>query len=328
MVIFRFANFFTASEPGRSPMLRFSVALLAFQVFSGVCALAESTSEAEMVGAWRVTPSTYVVIPNMGNASGVMRIVQKDRTELIWHDGSFVTTLPESMPTNYTSLELILKQDGSFVARHVPSGFFFDSPTAQAEGTWALRNVPDPPHTNRMQQYFDLHFSSPSSNDWNTQVYLFQLGTSSSRQPVLHVFVGKHRQVSLTQHPEATLTNVAPSILFQNWYKSRESSQPTSASWTHSAALRVWHSPDSSLEQRAKAAELLIPKGMKGDEIKEIRRVLGEYGMWYRYLDTNPPSYDRWQIEYASGRGAVCLLFDPPTQSGVFTGATVRVSSP
>jgi len=209
-----------ATAQRRSPMLRFSVALLAFGFFSRACAWAESTTEAEMAGTWRVTPSTYVVRPNMGNASGVMRIVQKDGTELIWHDGSFVATLPESMPTNYISFELILKKDGSFVATHVPSGFFFDHPTTEAAGTWALK--PTLFDTNGMDQYFYLHFRRPSSNQWTTQVYLFQLGTSSPRQPVLPVLVGQHRQVCLTKHPEAILTNVAPSILFPPLNKNGE----------------------------------------------------------------------------------------------------------
>ena len=121
-------------------MLSFSIVFAGVWICCGTYALAQSVSEADLIGTWRVEPSTYVVEPNMGNSSGTGRILKNDGTELIFgDDASMLATLPESMPTNFSAFELILKESGSFLATNVPSDFFFDCPTTEAGGTWALR---------------------------------------------------------------------------------------------------------------------------------------------------------------------------------------------
>jgi len=103
------------------------------------------------------------------------------------------------------------------------------------------------------------------------------------------------------------------------------------------AALQVWRSADSSLEQRADAARKLVPKGAGADE---IRRVLGEPCIWVHYhgpsVDlvsgaTNLTPFDVWRLEYRFGDGGVAMTFDPPTQLGGFTNAVpfhIFTSSP
>lgn len=85
-------------------------------------------------------------------------------------------------------------------------------------------------------------------------------------------------------------------------------------------ALRVWRAPDSSLEQRAKAAEKLVPKGATSDH---IIAVLGPEGRRTHYHGpsfsaltggTNVPhalpDHDYWTVDYAFQGGGVSLHLD------------------
>ncbi len=183
-------------------MLRFFVTLVAGGTFSGACALAEDVSGAEMVGTWRVEPSTYVVVPSRGTYSGTGRIVKKNGTELIFGEGgSILATIPELMPASFAAFALILKTNGLFVVTNVPAGFLFDWPAmAEAEGTWALRTERQTPlfgSKTYEYQYCSLDFKRPRPGRLDRSVHRVQLGPSSPQQPVMHVFVGEHRQVCL-----------------------------------------------------------------------------------------------------------------------------------
>ena len=185
----------------RSPMrLHRSTIALALVWISSAYVSGGTISEADLVGTWRVDPSTYVVLPNGGNSSGVMRIVRKDRTEIIWHNGTVVATLPESMPPNFLAFALTLKENGSFIATNVPAGFFFDDAVSEGRGAWRLgtlmTGVPLHPLTN--EPYLFMRFTQPSLSRWQTDLYWFLKSPSSPRQRFLHLDVGKHRQVCLT----------------------------------------------------------------------------------------------------------------------------------
>lgn len=70
----------------------------------------------------------------------------------------------------------------------------------------------------------------------------------------------------------------------------RHAQQPATA-----AALRVWRSPRSSLQQRADAVNGLIPQGTR---IEEVEAVLGKQGAWTRFQD--PPIF-RYVYKFPDG---------------------------
>lgn len=108
----------------------------------------------------------------------------------------------------------------------------------------------------------------------------------------------------------------------------------------HQAALQVWRSFDSTLEQRAHAVSKLVPKGASQQTVKSI---LGTNGAWTwshgpntqiiwsktRKLSFRPlPEYDVWSLEYEFPGGGVALYFDPPTAMGDrFVSASAFTSS-
>jgi len=93
---------------------------------------------------------------------------------------------------------------------------------------------------------------------------------------------------------------------------------PTSA---HDAALQVWRSPDSSLQQRADAVMRLFPVGTSKTEIE---RVLVRKGTWGHYhgpsfdaINNRPlPEHDYWRFVYDFPGGGVSLEFEPATALG------------
>ena len=85
-------------------------------------------------------------------------------------------------------------------------------------------------------------------------------------------------------------------------------------------ALQVWRAPESSLEQRAKAAEKLVCKGATSDQ---IIAVLGPEGRPTHYHGpsfsaltggTNVPhalpDHDYWTVDYTFPGGGVSLHLD------------------
>jgi hypothetical protein len=130
-------------------------------------------SEGEMVGAWKVDPSTFRVrelaIPN-----------PNPRPQL---------------PTNFVAFELWLKKDGSFVASNIPTAFFFVTNVCvgkwQIETNWPLLQTA---HRNEngttnwvivhdlTNGYSDLNlfYESPSTQGfWGCHVYRFGRETPS-----------------------------------------------------------------------------------------------------------------------------------------------------
>jgi hypothetical protein len=84
----------------------------------------------------------------------------------------------------------------------------------------------------------------------------------------------------------------------------------------HEAALQMWRSRNSSLQQRADAVNKLIPQGTR---IEEVEKVLGRKGRWMRFRgpmpddDTNHrrfPDYDYWRFVYEFPGGGVRLQFE------------------
>jgi len=93
---------------------------------------------------------------------------------------------------------------------------------------------------------------------------------------------------------------------------------PTSA---RDAALQVWRSPDSSLQQRADAVMKLFPAGTSK---ADVERVLARKGMWTHYhgpsIDAinnrELPDHDYWRLVYEFRGGGVSLEFEPATAFG------------
>ena len=89
------------------------------------------------------------------------------------------------------------------------------------------------------------------------------------------------------------------------------------------AALRVWHSRDATLEQRAHAASVLVPKGA---DLETVTSLLGTNGGWAHFYGptigaahTPPrqlPDSDIWCFYYSFPGGGVQLYFDPQTAFG------------
>ncbi len=82
------------------------------------------------------------------------------------------------------------------------------------------------------------------------------------------------------------------------------------------AALQMWRSPRSSLQQRADAVNKLIPQGTR---IEDVERVLGRKGTWTRFRGPMPgddinhrrfPDYDYWRFVYEFPGGGVSLQFE------------------
>jgi len=95
------------------------------------------------------------------------------------------------------------------------------------------------------------------------------------------------------------------------------------------AALLVWRSPDSTLEQRARAASKLVPVGSSSQTIKSV---LGTDGVLSRFygitIGGDPlrqlPDHDDWCVLYRFADGGVKLELDPPIVDG---GRFVRATS-
>ena len=107
----------------------------------------------------------------------------------------------------------------------------------------------------------------------------------------------------------------------------------------HDEALKTWRSQGATLEQRARAAARLVPKGANQ---QTARSILGTNGAWthswgpnveisWSQTDKPPrrlPDYDVWSLEYEFPGGGVALYFDPPTAMGDrFVSASAFTSS-
>jgi hypothetical protein len=88
------------------------------------------------------------------------------------------------------------------------------------------------------------------------------------------------------------------------------------------AALQMWRSSHSSLQQRADAVNNLVPSGTK---IEDVERVLGRKGTWKRFRGPMPndninhrrfPDYDYWRFVYEFPGGGVALQFESSTVFG------------
>jgi len=190
-------------------------------IFSGSIALA-AFSLADMVGTWRVDPSSYVLaLPSaiehdcQGGSrnphfTGKMLVINEDAAFLeTYVAGNRILGPQHTMPTNYAEFALIIKKEGSFVATNVPAGFFDDG-TAIAEltGKWSLQTnsyvlrIGEAP---RKYEYpdFSLSFSKPSSGGtpsregWMSPVRFPRRQPSSPPEPVLWVTIGKSWQMLL-----------------------------------------------------------------------------------------------------------------------------------
>ena len=102
------------------------------------------------------------------------------------------------VPTTFAALELVLQKDGSFVAKNVPAGFFFENWPAIAEcgGLWSVKTngMPLPPATgagttnsavfsggNTTNEHFqvELSFNNPALAVWSRPVSRLPDRTSS-----------------------------------------------------------------------------------------------------------------------------------------------------
>jgi hypothetical protein len=149
---------------------RFIIMLLATGVASGVVA-AELLSEKELIGTWKIEPSTF-----------------KIRT--------FATpnSFPRpQLPTNYRAFSLILHDDKSFVATN--ASLFFRWPAMpEWSGTWWVTNRPlVSSRTNRGRMSSELYLLPPSTDRQtgrriDSTIYwfsssVFRSGMSTSSQP-------------------------------------------------------------------------------------------------------------------------------------------------
>jgi hypothetical protein len=97
--------------------------------------------------------------------------------------------------------------------------------------------------------------------------------------------------------------------------------KPLLANEQPNAALQMWRSADSSLQQRADAVTKLIPKGASKEEVE---RALARKGMWTRYHGPSfdalnhrqLPDHDYWRLVYEFPGGGVSLEFEPSTAFG------------
>lgn len=93
-----------------------------------------------------------------------------------------------------------------------------------------------------------------------------------------------------------------------------------------SAARHVWHSADSTLEQRAQAVSKLIPVGSTREKATMVLGTGGTLSHFYGptvggFPPRQLPDHDEWCLIYKFPGGGVRLDFDPPISWG---GSFVR----
>jgi hypothetical protein len=78
----------------------------------------------------------------------------------------------------------------------------------------------------------------------------------------------------------------------------------------HDDALGAWRSPSSTVEQRAQAVAVLVPKGASR---QSAERVLGPNGDWTRerVQRIDAPVQDFFYLVYRFPKGEVRLFFEP-----------------
>jgi hypothetical protein len=89
------------------------------------------------------------------------------------------------------------------------------------------------------------------------------------------------------------------------------------------AALAVWRSPKSGLNQRVEAAEKLLPRGAQVDEIEGL---LGKQWHWDRWQlpaadfmdNVRLPDIDCATMEYEFAQGNVTLVLGPRSSNDGF----------
>jgi hypothetical protein len=117
-------------------LMRHVAALLLLITTMTVWSADNSTTEAELVGIWRVD------------------------TNLLHR---------QTLPTNFLAFAVTLQANGTFVATNVPADFFFDytphPASAQAGGTWTFK-----PHQRDGTDKLFLNFTKPSEGSWSSDV--------------------------------------------------------------------------------------------------------------------------------------------------------------
>lgn len=94
------------------------------------------------------------------------------------------------------------------------------------------------------------------------------------------------------------------------------------------AALQAWRSPDSTLEQRARAASELVPVGSSSQTIISLLGTNGSLSRFYGlrlggYPPRPLPDRDDWCVLYRFAGGGVRLELAPPiVEGGRFVRAT------
>ena len=206
-------------------------------MLSGFQVLAGSTSEAEMVGTWRVEDSTFRAW-SRPTPGGTGLIHKRDGSSVILKsDGSNLTTNvatyrdpfgqldldptaresihnpPGLMPTTFHAFSLILKEDRTFVATNIPAGFFHLPAMAQASGTWALKYKKDPYSLagEEFQTLF-MYFSKPSAVLREKTVRWFEPLGEQPCLSVVEMSREKGWSVTLTNQRHAAATNSTPHL--------------------------------------------------------------------------------------------------------------------
>jgi hypothetical protein len=125
-------------------MLRYVSALAVIFTVSRSTALAEAFSEADIIGTWRVDPSTFDVIDYSetrprSDFTGKILVINADGIfEETYAAGRRV--VGPQMPTNYANFALIFEKGGSFMATNIPAGLFFDwAAMSELSGKWSLQ---------------------------------------------------------------------------------------------------------------------------------------------------------------------------------------------
>jgi hypothetical protein len=188
---------------------------------------ADRTSQDEMVGTWRVEPSTYTIVPRFVDHEerGKGFIITKDGSGIVFSNGLSVakTNIPlvhdgfgnpipgryihpadTSMPTNLMAFALELRKDGSFSAGNVPADFFFGWPAmAEASGHWALHTKKD--LFGDELQSLSLIFDKPRQGYFERP--LSWLHTKPAHKPLIPLSLGEDRGVGLARDTNAVPAN-------------------------------------------------------------------------------------------------------------------------
>lgn len=150
-------------------MLRFIALLATVALGHELSDAAELVSDSEVVGTWKIEPSTFrlrpLAMPNTNPRPG--------------------------LPTNYNAFALVLKKDGWFAATNVPAKLFCDwAATDACSGQWsAWTNSVVGVLTQKTNTYshFSLVFHEPHFGLWGRPMESWRKNSSSPRKLALHI---------------------------------------------------------------------------------------------------------------------------------------------